>query len=403
MRVLVLNHNMRERGTWFRAMKIARGLWHRGHDVTFVCTGPSFYRPRLRARSERWTSWESACWTPFLSEDFGWSPVGLFQRLVKLRGKFDLIYTFSHKPVDQQTARLIRRRGGFWMTDWCDLWSWERGGLLDFRLAPKPLPKALRGFSGFVHRTAYVRDDSMEFAAPQRADGTSIISSWMYRFTREMGVEDERVLHLISGSDNRIQPKDKQVCREELGLPAGSLILGYVANITPDNTLLEEALRTVMKARPETFLLSVGPTWFTDDSFVARMIRQGRAKDYQRQPFARIPEMIGASDIMLMPLRDHAFNRSRWPNKFNDYMAGGRPTATCDIGDMGEVIRSRGTGTAGHPTGEGLAAAILQLVDNPELRESAGRRALETAKGTFSWKRRMNRLCKFLRSHGLDA
>lgn len=394
---------MRERGTWFRARKIARGLWHRGHDVTFVCTGPSWYRPRLRSKSERWTAWESGSWTPFLSDDFGWSPIGLFQRLVKLQGRYDLIYTFSHKPVDQGTAQMIRRRGGFWMTDWCDLWAWRRGGLLDPRLAPKPLPRALRGISGAVHRAAYRVDDILEMGAPQNADATSIISSWMYTYTRRLEVPDERVLHLISGSDNRIQPMERTACRQALGLPEDAIILGYIANITPDNKLLESALRMVMKNRPNVFLLSVGPTWYDKKSHVARMIRQGRAKDVGRQPFLRIPELIGACDVMLMPLRDHPFNRSRWPNKFSDYMAAGRPTAACDIADMGKVIRQRGVGAAGDPTPEGFAGAIARLVDDEDFRKQCGRRALETATGTFSWKRRIKRLCRFLNDHGVDA
>ena len=63
MRILVLNHNLRERGTYFRAREVARGFHERGHDVTFACTGQGYYRARSVERRERWHHWESANWS----------------------------------------------------------------------------------------------------------------------------------------------------------------------------------------------------------------------------------------------------------------------------------------------------------------------------------------------------
>lgn len=401
-RILVLNANIRERGTWFRARKVARGLYHRGHDVTFVCQGNGWYRPLVRQNRPRWFEWETACWSPLRVEE-GQSPLGLAQRVAMLRGEWDLVYTFSHQPVDAGVAYALRGRAGFWMTDWCDLWNSVEGGLHDTRFWAKPLPPFLQGWRGVYTRMSYRLEDALERQVVRDSDAVSIIASPMLKETRRLGIADDRVLHLISGADTtNIQPRDREECRRELGIPADDLLAVYVANFTPDNQQLEGALKIAFREHPKLKVLSVGPTWYGPDGFAARQVAAGRIIDMGRQPFAEIPRFLGAADFLLMPIRDTPLNRCRWPNKFGDYMASGRATATTLVGDMGRVCTHHEVGTAGPPTEEGLADAIGRLAADRGRREELGENAARVARTAFSWGSRLRRLVAYLKHRGLD-
>jgi glycosyltransferase involved in cell wall biosynthesis len=309
MRILVLNHNLRERGTYFRAREVALGFHRLGHDVTFVGTGHGYYRARTVERRRRWHHWESANWSLLREGGEGFSPLGMLQRLGGLRRRrWDLVYTFSHTPIDQGTARLLRRPGTFWMTDWCDLWNSRAGGMHDTRHWQKPLPDFVQGARGAIMQLSYRFEDLLESGAARDADAVSIIVSPMRVYTRKLGIPDERVLELVSGADlGHITPLDRRECRAALGLPEDRLIVGYVANATPDNRQLEEAMRRAWTAFPNLLLLSVGPRWYPPDGFLAKAVQEGRMVDYDRRPFAEIPRYLGASDFLVMPLRDLPF------------------------------------------------------------------------------------------------
>ena len=404
MKILVLNHNLRERGTFFRAREIARAFHERGHDVAFVCTGEGYYRPRLTEQTPRWAQWETANWTPLREPGEGYSPLGLLQRLFGLRQRWDLVYTFSHLPVDQGTARFLRKRCGFWMTDWCDLWNSQAGGLHDLRFWQKPLPSKVRGLRGAMIRASFRMEDLLEQRAARDADAVSVIASPMKRYARRLGIPGSRILHLVSGADtSRIRVLDRKECREKLGLPEKRLVLGYVANVTPDNDQLQGALEILWRAYPEVLMISCGPRWYEDGGIAHRAVKSGHLIDYDRRPFSEIPQYLGASDFLVMPLRDIPFNRCRWPNKFGDYMASGHPIATCDVGDMGRVAERFQLGTAGEASAEGLGRALVQLADSPEIREEAGRNARRAAERFYSWPRQIERLCRFLRKFDVDV
>lgn len=404
MRILVLTHSLHERGTYFRARETARWFHARGHDVTFVYTGEGYYRPRHGTRSRRWREIGSPCWTPLRERGDGWSPLGLAHRALELRRTWDLVYTFSHLPVDQGAARLLRGRCAFWLTDWCDLWNSREGGIHDTRHWSKPLPSFMRGLRGALTRASFAIEDALETQAVCSADATTIISTPMRVYTRRLGVPDANVLHYVSGCDTgRIPVLDPAVCRRELALPSDRPIIGYVANVSPDNRQLERAMQLVWKEFPRALLISVGSPWYHLRGPIARGVRNGRVRDFQRQPFERIKLFLGASDLVVMPLRDLPFNRCRWPHKFGDYLAAGRPTATCDVGDMGTVISEHGVGASGPPTADGLAAAMLELLRQPALSQQAGLRARALAEGELSWSAAGHRLGAFLNAKGLDV
>ena len=101
-------------------------------------------------------------------------------------------------------------------------------------------------------------------------------------------------------------------------------------------------------------------------------------------PFDQLPVYLGASDAFVLPLPDTVVNRTRWPNKFGDYIAAGRPVLCSDVGDVATIVRDEECGLVWKDDSE-LSDGIERLVDEPNLRSRMGERARRLSEGRLSW------------------
>lgn len=378
-RALVLNHNLRERGTYFRAWKTACFLRRQGWSVTFATSTPALYRPRTGLRSGI-RVWETPSWSPLYGPDSGWSPVGLSWRTAALGpARFDLVYTFSHKPVDYVAARLARCRGAFWVADWCDLWGAD--GL-------RALQKSQRGLPGGLRHRMEDRADALDWwlerSAARDADLLTVISSDLSDRARALGRPEDSVMLFRSGADTEgIRPLEQESARRALGLPLGRPILGYVASWHPDGELLATALAQACQRVPDLLLLTVGPP-LRDEMAWERLGLARNVREVGRVPFARLSRYFAATDGLLLPLADNAFNRSRWPNKIGDYLAAGKPVLACDVGDIGPFVRQSGCGIACEPDADAFACGMVEMACSTHRRDW-GRNALAAARRDLDW------------------
>lgn len=387
-RLLVLNHNVREHGTYFRAWKTASLLALRGWEVTFVCTGPQRYRAR-RGRHDGMTVWETPNWTWIHAVDEGWSLPGLLWRLfLAVSRRWDVVYSFSHRPIDQLPARLARAIwGARWVCDWCDLYGGE--GLNAMGRADSKLPPVKLAIYKLCDRI----DNALENAAARGCDLLTVISTFLYDRAVRLGRDSRRIHFLRSGADiARIRPLGRLACRARLGLPEDRLLLGFVSNFHPDEAMMLDALEIVFSERPDVDLLAVCPDFpggkkaLENRGIADRVIHVGRV------PFAQIPIYLGASDLLLVPMRDTAYNRSRWPNKIGDYLAAGRAQVACRVGEVGDVMRRFEAGVGCGPEPKDFARAIRGLLDDPATRERLGREARRVAEEHFHWPQIVARL-----------
>ncbi len=391
--ILVLNHNMKEHGTYFRAWKVAQILHARGWRVTFMTTGPGRYRPR-RGERDGIEVWETPNWTFLYSPDEGTSPIGVLWRLwAAATRRWDVVYCFSHRPVDQVPARLARAlRGATWICDWCDLYG-EDGILAMVRESRGPA----RSLRDRLRDLCDKFDGRMEESAARSCDLLTVISRFLDRRALSLGVPPHRIHPMVSGADlEHIQPLDKSECRKKLGIDAEKVTLGYIANYHPDERLLLDALRIVFRKRPECRMIVVGPGFYGGEEALTERGIADRIQQFGRVPFARIPEFIGAADIMLVPMTDTSFNRSRWPNKIGDHLAAGRPQVACNVGDVRALMQNNEVGLGCEPTPEDFARAIIELIDNPMQRERMGRKARTLAQTEFNWDVLIDRLLERL-------
>jgi spore coat protein SA len=76
-------------------------------------------------------------------------------------------------------------------------------------------------------------------------------------------------------------------------------------------------------------------------------------------------------------------------------MAAGRPIVTNSGTDVGGIVSRERIGVAAGDSPQDMALAILEMLENPGLLESMGRRSRELAETRYSWDRLAEKLHRF--------
>lgn len=373
--------NQIEKGTYWRAFHLGRGLAKRGHSVTLMATSRM---ERLRIR-ERHVDGIRLLETPDLFPGplrSGWDPWDTFRRVWWMnRRSFDVAHAFEARPVVLLPALAAQRRGAKLVMDWCDWFG--RGGSVEER--PSRLIRAM------LRPVETYFEDRFR----TRADGTTVINAFLRKRAIQLGVQPESILLIRNGSDASVPPLDRLTARRAVGLPIHALLIGYVGGIyTRDAELMASALNRVRRTVPNVQLVLVG--YFNrdiesllDDS--SAVVRTGSMTSEQ------VYQYLAACDLCWLPLCDSGANRGRWPLKLNDYMAIGRPVVSTSVGDLADVILRYQLGVVARDDADDFAAHTLALLADPDRREAMGQAARRAAEEVFSWERQVDVLEVFYR------
>ena len=104
------------------------------------------------------------------------------------------------------------------------------------------------------------------------------------------------------------------------------------------------------------------------------------------QPYEKLGEALACADIMWLPYGEAPVDVARFPNRFGEYIAAGRPIATNPGGDHAVIVEQEGIGITTPAQPKATALGIAALLDDPERRAQMGDRARELAEGAYSWK-----------------
>jgi glycosyltransferase involved in cell wall biosynthesis len=402
LKILILNHNLRERGTWHRAWAIGRELGRRGHRVTLWTAAPHHYYRAVRRRHPADDGGvlevETPSWAPLAGSDDGWGPLDLLWRAGHvLFESFDLCYAFAHPPnvwLPAWIAKRIRRRPLLY--DWCD---WYAGGVFPKRAAARQAGLG-SGREPFFQRRAERREIALERRMPRLADRVTVISGHLRRLTLDAGRDERDVLLLPNGANlDGIAPLDVAECRRQWKLEnVDGPLLGYAANYHPDQELLLASVAHARRALPSLRLLAAGAP--LTQSLVDRFELNGAVIQLGQIPAEKIGSVLGAADALALPLEDNAHNRARVPFKFTDYLAAGRPIVANPVGDLAQWFDENAAGPpigrAAAPTPEAYGEAIAAVLAPDADRAAMGRAARALAEREFAWPRLVDRLETFI-------
>ncbi len=165
---------------------------------------------------------------------------------------------------------------------------------------------------------------------------------------------------------------DSKKIRREFGIPEDAPVVGKIARLFPlkGHDQLMDAAPEIVKRVPDVRFFLIG------DGILLEHL-QARAREYgilENFVFAglvdrgRIPEMISAMDIVV-----HTSLREGLARVLPQSLAMGKPCVSFNIDGAPEVVINDKTGYLVEAyDNKGLAKAISQLLENPELRRQMG-------------------------------
>ena len=175
---------------------------------------------------------------------------------------------------------------------------------------------------------------------------------------------------------DRIQPADPEAgaYRREHGLE-GRRVVMYAGNVGLSQSLdlVIDAARKLADRSDVVFVINGGGSGRAALREAAVGLDNVRFVDFQ--PKERLPEVLAAGDIHLVPLR-RGLARSSVPSKTYSILAAGRPVlASVDEGtEVARVVTDAGAGLAVPPDDPGaFTNALITLLDEPERAAAMGR------------------------------
>ena len=208
----------------------------------------------------------------------------------------------------------------------------------------------------------------------KRADAVTVLSDDL-KSNLSKKVDPSKI-HVIPNfvDTGSIQPSEKEnAYRREFGLE-GKTVVMYAGNVGLSQSLelvLEAAI--ALSYEPElVFVINGQGAARSDLEEKARGL--GNVRFVDAQPFDRLPDVLAAADIHLVPLKK-GLAAASVPSKTYSILAAGRPViASVDPGsEITKLLERSGAGLSVPPEdGEALTKAIRRFLDSPDDAASMG-------------------------------
>ncbi len=361
-----------------RAFQFARALVGQGHQAGILM--PPWHTPEEAGR--RWG--EDGVYIEYVSLAGGVLPTA--GRLVRgaLAFQPDVVHCFKPKAYSGLVAWWLwqtRRRRLPLIVDSDD---WEGpGGWND--LAPySPVQKR---FFAWQERWGLGHCHALTVASK-----TLQSLAWAH------GAPAERVHYIPNGPGIGTDTSRAAEKRAELGLAGRPVVLLYSRLFELDTQQLVAVLKRVQAQEPALAILAVGGGLYAEQAQGLRALLAeagllSAVVDLGWRPEEELPALLATADVGIYLMTDTLLNRTKCPVKLADMAAVGLPVVAEAVGQVPEYVIPEQTGRLREPGDvAGLAADIVALLRDEELRRRLGEGARAHMAVNFAWKRLAERL-----------
>ena len=232
----------------------------------------------------------------------------------------------------------------------------------------------------WLERTSYRLSDAVTVLSDDLADNvrTKITAGLSHARAAQQAAKVRVIPNFVDTEHIRPEPPDNGY-RAEYELVGRSVVM-YAGNVGLSQSLdlVILAARAFRDTRPEVmFVINGGGAARPELEQQAGDLPNVRFVDMQ--PLERLPEVLAAADIHVVPLRA-GLARSSVPSKMYSILAAGRPiVASVDEGtEVARTVEQAGAGLAVHPDDpEAFIRALAELLDDPARRARMGEAARE--------------------------
>jgi glycosyltransferase involved in cell wall biosynthesis len=378
MKIMFLSSALTYGGTYIRCQELSRWLTRQGHDVVVVKVSERSRTRILRSEINGVRVLEMPRFWGMRWFGNDRLPSDILARVMHLAAnRYDVLHLFSHHPSGYVPWRMaeVLRRADLFVNDWDDLWT--DGGWYGDSGNPR------------VPGWRYRIEAWLEKAARTDADGVTAISRALVERAAALGIDEECIQYVPAGADTEnIKPVPREQARRRLGLELEGIALVYSGFSIPeaDLTMMLSALRLV-RERLGVRLLVSGLQREPVDAMRRRLGLPPDAIIHTGNiPMADFSCFLGAGDIALLPYTDSKTNRHRFPNKFGDYLAAGKPVVAGRVGEIGRFMRRYPVGLAADGSPRDFADKIMALAENHDLRKRCSQAGRAAAEEVLSWR-----------------
>jgi len=387
MRILLIVHHRRWRAA-YRSRVIAGELARRGHQITLMVTADKErwrFGDTIEADGVRVIESPDLTWGRLRS---GWDPICALRRVfwVWQNGQtYDLIHLFETRPATIFPGLVVQGRfGTTTVIDWIDWWG--RGGTISVN---RPLWYRIL----FAWFETFFEEHFRTYA-----DGTTTISYGLRGRAIGLGIDPGTILHIRNGANLTLfAPRPMQDGRRRLGLPTDAFIIGYSAQDTFfDLDPVFGSVRRLVDGGINAMIVMSGHAPPRVKRSIARFGLEARARFLGYLSWDDYPWFLPSCDALACPFPPTIYNLGRWPGKFGEYCAAGRPIVFNPHGDLADF--ATGDQVPGIPCAfetTAFAEAFRKLHDSRSLRERLGAIARSRAVADFDWRTVVDRLEHF--------
>lgn len=371
MRILILNHNQENFGTYFRCRWLGEELSDHGNSVVMVCaSGKDF---DLAVHTTPITGGFSIITLPRIkyARYFTGQLFRMFFHIYQvLFYKYDICYAFAVAQPQIGIPALLAKvvRGKKLVVDWDDLWG---GG---FAQEHASLVAWVLGF--------------FERFIPKFADRITYVSEFIQEELKKLHLKVP--MHKIPNGCNTLglQSFDRKEARIKLHLPEDKKLVVSVGNTYTDSLgLLLAAFKQAGMQKPELRLVFIG-NLVIEEKFkpLFEELKDVIIK-YGSVPYAELARALSAADSLVLPMDSNSIEKARFPMRFGDYLCGGRPIVSNAVGEVKYYIEKYKCGYVSAPEDiNAFAQNILNSVKDIPENISMCKNARLLAERELNWK-----------------
>lgn len=383
LKILIINHNPKERGTYFRCYGFAKSLAKLGHEVFFICRNRNEQKPKLQITKYKENGVNFIELPLFNSLGF----FGLIEHF--FRGlyifsfyafkKFDIVHSFNvASPMTAMSTFLIylikKVKKTKIIVDWDDWFG--KGGLTALNHQGK-LQESVADF--------------FETKIPLLADAVTLHSEEFMKRATGCGVKKEKITKIYNGADpgaydfihkNKYSQQD---ARQELKIDETKTALFFGSGVVASVGFLLEVLKKI--ENKNIIMIIVG----TPDANAVNLAKQlsvdNRVFFKGIVSYVDFKKYLVASDILLLPRSAKSLlDRCTFPGRVGDYIMSGRPIVASDVGELSVIFRKDKLGLLAESDNvEDFKNKIMALIDDKPLREKLSANALNAGMTKYNW------------------
>lgn len=365
-----------------RIMSVAREMARQGHDVCLVLP---YSRTRQPHRQEVDGVKVHICHVPLSdTEVFSYSgrvklSVQLLSRLKwwkalwdeSSRRSYDWMYLYQ-PGADSLCAAGIAR-------------IFDRKIVSEFVDALTPAE-----YSGPVWRTIYQLQVFADRIVPRHSHLLLVISTALRdKYQARYPSVPVMILPTLVDTD-RFTGGDRNRFRHALGIGERPTVVFTGSFVRTEGLrALCAAFAQVIEERPDAMLVIAGGSLVPESDDVNRLLDQHHLRSNAHYvgmlPERDVIDLQACADVLVMPKTDDPVNHAGLATKLGEYLSSGNAVVASDVGDVKKYLVDHEHAML-VPPGDvaALAAAILYLVSNPDVRQKIGKSGRDACLRSFS-------------------